>query len=92
MVEPGRLEVVPELVREPLVLAQHDPREHGAALAVEPRGDRARDVRAEPIRDTADPAAPTDHPPVAAAEDDVDAAACEPAALVETVLGRPWLP
>ena len=86
MVEPGRLEVVAELVREPLVLAEHDAGEHGAPLPVEPRGDRARDMRAEPIRDAADAAAAADDPPVAAVQDDVDAAAREPAALVEAVL------
>ena len=86
VVEPGGLEVGAELVREPLVLAEHDSREHRAPLAAEPRGDRARNVRAEPVRDAADPAASAHDPPVAAVEHDVDAAAGQPAAFVEAVL------
>ena len=42
--------------------------------------------RTEPVRDTADPAAPANDPPVAAVEYDVDAAAGQPAAFVEAVL------
>ena len=86
VVEPGRLEVVPELVGEPFVLAQHDPRKHGSSLAVEPDRDRPRDVRAQPIGDAADPSATTDDAPVAAAKDDVDSAPRKPASLVEAVL------
>ena len=86
VVEPGGLEVGAELVREPLVLAEHDPYEHRAPLATEPRGDRARNVRTEPVGDTADPAAPAHDPPVAAVQDDMDAAARQPATLVEAVL------
>ena len=86
VVEPGGLEVGTELVREPLVLAEHDSREHRASLASEPRGDRARNMRTEPVGDAADPAAPADDPPVAAVEHDVDAAARQPAAFVEAVL------
>ena len=85
VIEPGVLEVVAELVREPLVLAEHDPGQHRTPLPFEPRGDRTRNMRAEAVREPADPTAAADDPPVAAAEDDVDAAACEPAALVEAV-------
>jgi hypothetical protein len=87
VVEPGGLEVGAELVREPLVLAEHDPRQHRAPLAAEPRGDCARHVRAEPVRGAAEPTATADDPPVTAAQDDVDATACQPATLVEAVVG-----
>ena len=87
MVEARGLEAVAELVREPLVLAEHDAHEHRAPFPFEPRGDRARDVRAKPIGDAADTAAPADDPPVAAVEHDVNAAARQPAALVEAVFG-----
>ena len=87
MVEPGSLEVGAELVREPLVLAEHDPRQHRAPLAAEPRGDCARDVRAEPVRDAAEPTATADDPPVTAVQDDVDAPARQPATFVEAVVG-----
>ncbi len=53
---------------------------------LEPRGDRARNMRTEPVGDAADPAAPADDPPVAAVEHDMDAAAGQPAAFVEAVL------
>ncbi len=86
VVEPGGFEVGTELVREPLVLAEHDSCQHRAALASEPRGDRARNMRAEPVGDTADPAAPAHDPPVTAVQHDVDAAARQPAAFVEAVL------
>ena len=86
MVEPGGLEVSAEVICQPLVLAEHDSRQHRAALAAEPRGDRARNVRTEPVGDAADPAAPADDPPVAAVQNDVDTAARQPAAFVEAVL------
>ena len=85
VIEPGRLEAVPELVREPLVLAEHDAREHRAPLPFEPRGDRARDMRTKSIGDAADAPAAADDPPVATVEHDVNAAARQPAALVEPV-------
>ncbi len=98
VVEAGGLEVVAQVVRQPLVLAQDDPGEHGVPLAFEPGRDRACDVRAQAIREAADAAAPADDPPVAPVQDDVDAAAREPATLVEAVLrtsrrrdGRPEL-
>ena len=87
MVEPGGLEAVAELVGEPFVLAQHDPREQRPPLPVQPRGDRTRDVRAKSIGDAADASAPADDAPVAAVEHDVNATAGEPAALVEPVFG-----
>ena len=52
VVEPGRLEVVAQLVGQPLVLAEHDPGQHSVALPLERRGDRARDMRPEAIRQT----------------------------------------
>ena len=87
VVQAGRLEVGAKLFGQPLVLAEDDPRQDGAALPVEPRGDRPRHVRAEPVREASDPAAPADAAPVAAAENHVDAAPSQPAALVEAVLG-----
>ena len=86
VVEPGGLEVAAELVGEPLVLAEHDSREHGTPVAGESRGDRARNVRAEPVGDAADPTARAHDPPVAAVQHDMDAAARQPAAFVEAVL------
>ena len=96
--EAGGLEVVTQVVRQPFVLAQDDPGEHGVALALEAGRDRACDVRAQAIREATDAAAPADDPPVAPVQDDVDAAARKPATLVEAVLrtsrrrdGRPKL-
>jgi hypothetical protein len=43
-------------------------------------------VRTEPVGQAAESPAPADEPPVAAVEHDVDAAARQPAALVEAVL------
>ena len=88
MIEAGRLEARLELLGEPLVLAQHDSREHGSTLALESGRDRAGHVGAQPVRQPTDPAAASDHAPVPAAENHVDAAPRQPAPLVEAASGR----
>jgi hypothetical protein len=85
VVEAGGLEVVLELVRQALVLAEHDSGQHRPPLAFEPRGDRARDMRTQPVGDPADADTTVNHAPVTPAQDDVHAASREPAAFVESV-------
>jgi hypothetical protein len=89
VVEPRRTERVAEVVREPFVLAQHDPGHDGAAFAVEPRRDGPRKPCPQPVGHAGHTAAAPDASPAAALYDHVDALALEPRPLVEPVVGRP---
>ncbi len=88
VIEPCSLEALLQLVGEPLVLAQHDSREHGSTLALESRRDRAGHVGAQPVREPTDPTAPSDDAPVPAAKNHVNPAPHQPAPLVEAAPGR----
>ena len=86
VVETGGAEVVLHVVRQPLVLAEHDAENDAAADAGRAAPDGELDPVAKAIADAGNPAASADLPPARRLQDDVDALAREPAALVEAVL------
>ena len=86
VVETGGAEVVLHVVRQPLVLAEHDTENDAAADAGRASPDGALDPVAKAISEAGNPAASADLPPARCVQDDVDALAREPAALVEPVL------
>jgi hypothetical protein len=85
VVEARGAKAVTQLRVEAFVLAEDDAGDDRAALALEPRGHRPRNRRAEIVRDTADPTPLPDDPEAVGAEDDVDSLTREESALVELV-------
>ena len=86
MVETGGAEVVLHVVRQPFVLAEHDAENDAAADAGRASPDGELDPVAKAISEAGNPAASADLSPARCLQDDMDALAREPAALVEPVL------
>ena len=78
VVEPGRPEALPEPVREPSVLAEHDACQDRAPFSREPGCRGAREPRVQAVGDAA---AEADDAPRGDAQHDVDAVAAEPGPL-----------
>jgi hypothetical protein len=68
-----------------LLVAEDDAEHDGAPLPVKPPRHRVRERPAEAITDAVEAAAPTDHSHAVRLQDDVDAVAAKPRALVESV-------
>ncbi len=86
MVETGRAERVADVVVQPLVLAEHDAREHGATLTVD-AVQATNERTAKPVGEPADPTARADDAPLVRAQQDVHAAPAQEPALVEVLAG-----
>ena len=85
VVEPGRPEALPQVVREALVLAEDHAFHDGAPYSGQAAADDAREPAMECVRDPSQAAAPADEPPAVAAQHDVHAVPSKPRALVEAV-------
>ncbi len=84
MVETGRAERVANLVVQPLVLAEHDAREHGATLTFD-AVQASNEGAAQPVGEAADPTPRADDPPLVRAQQDVHATPAQEPALVEVL-------
>ena len=92
MREPGGPKVLPDRLRQPLVLAEDDAQDERALHAVRAPPDRSLDSIAQAIAAARDTTTRADLSPRARACDDVDSLASEPGTLVEAaVLGTSWL-
>jgi hypothetical protein len=90
VIEAGGAEVVPQLLRHALVLAEHDARDHRAALAAEPGSDRRLEMSAQPVAEAGETAAAADDAPVVTpTQNRMDSAPRQPRPLVEPVVGGP---
>src|SRR5919199_436807 len=85
MVEARGPEVTPQPVRKADVVAEDHTLDDAAPLAEEARRGRPSEPRTEPVGETREAAAPSNHAPPVAAQDDVDSLAPQPGGLVEAV-------
>ena len=88
VVEARDPEPLPELFGEALLVTEHDAFNHSTAFAVQAGCDRASHGLAQPVGDAPQTATVSDELPPVGAQDDMDAMAPQPGALVEAVLGR----
>src|SRR5581483_2861603 len=70
VIEARGAEALPELVREALVVSEHDALENRASLARHSPSDRGSQPRSQPVADPADAAAAADDAPAVAAQHD----------------------
>jgi hypothetical protein len=75
-----------------LLVTEHDPFDDATPLTVETRRDRAGKPGSQGVGDSAEATSVADQGPAVRVEDDVDAPAPQPRALVEAVDLRPWQP
>ena len=74
-----------QALAEALLVAEHDPEQNSAPLALQAISDGARDPAAHAVAEAPEPAAVSEHAPGVAGENDVDAVPSEPGPLVEPV-------
>ena len=86
MVEAGRAEVVLHVLRQPFVLAEHDAQDDAPANAGRTSAHGKLDAVAKTIPEAGNAATSAGQPPARCLQNDMDALAREPAALVEPVL------
>src|SRR5436190_5010123 len=88
VVEARAPKALPQLLGEALLVAEYDALDHAPPFAVQSGSNRAGQDPAKPVGDSAETAAMTDELPPVGAEDDMDAVAPQPSALVEAAFRR----
>src|SRR5204863_4882358 len=92
VVEARARKALPQLLGGPLLVAEHDALDQAPPFAVEAGSNRAGQGAAKPVGDSAETAAMADELPPVGAQDDMDAVAPQPGALVKPVFRRLWPP
>ena len=86
MIEARRSETSAQLVGETFVLAEHNPGQDRAPLALEAWSHRAREPRPQAVGEARETTPPADDPPPRCPQHDVHAVTTQPRALVKAVL------